>query len=176
MFFVAMPVDGRCTVQFIEWMVETITTSGMTLLLVTHDRAFLEDTCTSILELDEGRGFVHRVGGRGGYARYRQLRAERRKAQAELAQDAKVCTPPLPLHSSTSYDIPGQSLACCTRGFCHTLQVGKSANLGPCVALLVHDVVPITQAPAGVPHSRLAALEVMRLGVSPTPGEYSVPE
>lgn len=77
-------------VQFIEWMVETINTSGVTLLLVTHDRAFLEDTCLSILELDEGRGFVHRVGGHGGYERYRQRRAERRKAQAEVAQDAKV--------------------------------------------------------------------------------------
>ena len=79
-------------VQFIEWMVETINTSGVTLLLVTHDRAFLEDTCSSILELDEGRGFLHRVGGRGGYERYRQRRAERRKAQAEAAQDAKVCS------------------------------------------------------------------------------------
>eukprot|EP00892_Ulva_mutabilis_P000570 jgi/Ulvmu1/10513/UM064_0051.1 len=77
-------------VQFIEWMVHTIKTSGVTLLLVTHDRAFLEDTCTSILELDEGRGFVHNVGGRGGYERYRQRRAERRKAQAKLAQDARV--------------------------------------------------------------------------------------
>lgn len=81
-------------VQFIEWMVNAIKTSGVTLLLVTHDRAFLEDTCTCILELDEGRGFVHRVGGQGGYERYRQRRAERRKAQAELAQDARVSSLP----------------------------------------------------------------------------------
>lgn len=85
-----------CAVQFIEWMVQTIKTSGVTLLLVTHDRAFLEDTCTAILELDEGRGFVHQVGGHGGYERYRQRRAERRKAQAKLAQDARVCATCLP--------------------------------------------------------------------------------
>lgn len=77
--------------QFIKWMTETILEENMTLLLVTHDRAFMEATCTKILELDSGHGYVHSVGGDGSYAAFRKLREERRAAQAAAAQDAKVC-------------------------------------------------------------------------------------
>lgn len=76
--------------QFIRWMTETIIAADMTLLLVTHDRAFMESTCTKILELDNGCGYVHSVGGPGSYERFRKLRDDRRAAQAAAAQDAKV--------------------------------------------------------------------------------------
>lgn len=81
----------ECALQFIDWMTSTIKDLGATLLLVTHDRAFMEDCCTSILELDSGRGYVHNVGGRGSYQQFRERRAERRAAQAAAAADAKVC-------------------------------------------------------------------------------------
>jgi ABC transport system ATP-binding/permease protein len=71
-------------------MSETIRTSDKALLLVTHDRAFMEETCTSILELDDGQGYVHQISGPGSYSRFVLRRAERQQAQAAAAQDAKV--------------------------------------------------------------------------------------
>ena len=76
--------------QFIRWMTETINNAGMTLLLVTHDRAFMEATCTQILELDGTHGYVHRVGGEGSYEMFRERRQERRDAQTAAADAAKV--------------------------------------------------------------------------------------
>lgn len=81
---------GWFVLQFIEWMTKTIKECAATLLLVTHDRAFMEDCCTSILELDGGKGYVHNVGGPGSYEKFTQRRAERRAAQAAAAADAKV--------------------------------------------------------------------------------------
>lgn len=76
---------------FITWMTDTINdNAGVTIMLVTHDRAFMEATCTKILELDGGRGYVHDIGGEGSYERFRERRAERRAAQASAAQDARV--------------------------------------------------------------------------------------
>ena len=82
--------QGKGAMQFIEWMTNTIRESAATLLLVTHDRAFMEECCTSILELDSGKGYVHNVGGSGSYQRFRQRRADQRAAQAAAAADAKV--------------------------------------------------------------------------------------
>lgn len=164
-----MPANRQCTVQFIEWMVETINTSGVTLLLVTHDRAFLEDTCTSILELDEARGFLHRVGGRGGYARYRQLRAERRKAQAELAQDAKVRTTPPPLHQQHQLQ-RSPAVACLTHMAILPYSAGTSINRAPvwhCSCTACCASRRRLQACRIVVHQ----LKVVRHGVSPAPSE-----
>lgn len=46
----------------------------VTLVVVTHDRYFLESICTGILELDNGGAFLHSVAGPGCYDRYRQVR------------------------------------------------------------------------------------------------------
>lgn len=86
----AQNVTDMVRVQFIRWMTNTINEADMTLLLVTHDRAFMEATCTSILELDGGRGYVHRVGGAGSYEEFRARRQERRDAQTAAAEAAKA--------------------------------------------------------------------------------------
>ena len=50
-----------------------LTGSNTTLILVTHDRAFMESVCTGILELDQGTAHLHSFGGPGSYDRFRQV-------------------------------------------------------------------------------------------------------
>jgi ABC transport system ATP-binding/permease protein len=57
----------------IEWIEGHISASNMTLLLVTHDRYFLDKVCNRILELDGGH--IQRYVG--NYAYYLEKRAER---------------------------------------------------------------------------------------------------
>ncbi len=59
--------------EMIEWLEEYLSTSKMTLLMVTHDRYFLDRVCNEILSL-EGGG-VHRY--RGSYAYYLEKKEER---------------------------------------------------------------------------------------------------
>ena len=42
-------------IEAIEWMEEYLTSRGLTLIFVTHDRAFLRRVATRIVELDRGR-------------------------------------------------------------------------------------------------------------------------
>lgn len=77
--------------QFISWMSDTILSDDMTILLVTHDRAFMEAMCTKVLELDHGKGYLYDLGGPGSYKEFQLRRQERRGAEAAAAQDARVC-------------------------------------------------------------------------------------
>ncbi len=54
-------------------MEERLTGSNTTLILVTHDRVFMEAVCTGILELDQGTAHLHSFGGPGSYDRFRQV-------------------------------------------------------------------------------------------------------
>jgi len=63
-------VVGR---QAIQWLEQRLTARGSTLAMVTHDRAFMEATCTGILELDSDGAHLHSFGGPGSYARFRQV-------------------------------------------------------------------------------------------------------
>ena len=59
--------------QAIKWMEQRLTASNTTLILVTHDRMFMEAVCTGILELDQGTAHLHSFGGEGSYDRFRQV-------------------------------------------------------------------------------------------------------
>src|SRR5690606_3010261 len=50
-----------------------LTTANMTMLLVTHDRYFLDEICDEILELDNGTLYRHK----GNYSYYLEKKAER---------------------------------------------------------------------------------------------------
>ena len=54
-------------------MEERLTGSNTTLILVTHDRVFMEAVCTGILELDQGTAHLHSFGGPGSYNKFRQV-------------------------------------------------------------------------------------------------------
>ncbi len=53
-------------VEMIEWLEQYLGAAKVTLLLVTHDRYFLDQVCNEILELDQGRLFIHK----GDYAQF----------------------------------------------------------------------------------------------------------
>lgn len=60
-------------IETIEWLENLFTTGNKTVLLVSHDRYFLDAICTEIKELDQGSFF----GYRGTYAYFLEKKAER---------------------------------------------------------------------------------------------------
>ncbi|MEX0843702.1 MAG: ABC-F family ATP-binding cassette domain-containing protein [Balneolaceae bacterium] len=74
-------------VDMIEWLEAYLTKSSMTLLMVTHDRYFLDRVCNHILELDYGTLYHHN----GNYEYYLQKKAEREEVEAtEIAKAGKL--------------------------------------------------------------------------------------
>ncbi|MFI3283062.1 MAG: ABC-F family ATP-binding cassette domain-containing protein [Rikenellaceae bacterium] len=61
------------------WLEEYLTHSRMALLMVTHDRYFLDRVCNRILEIDEYQIFSYR----GNYSYYLEKREERKMAAAQ---------------------------------------------------------------------------------------------
>ena len=59
--------------DIIEWLEETLSTRSLALLVVTHDRYFLDQVCSVILELDGGELYAYK----GNYSYYMEKRAER---------------------------------------------------------------------------------------------------
>lgn len=58
----------------------------MTLMVVTHDRAFLEDVCNQIVELDRGSFYQYK----GNYNQYLEQKAERLKIEDLAVQSARA--------------------------------------------------------------------------------------
>lgn len=71
----------------IRWLTDLITSqrSKLTLLTVTHDRAFLEDVCDTILELDQGQFYTYD----GTYSTYLQGKEERLANEDQAFRAAK---------------------------------------------------------------------------------------
>jgi ATP-binding cassette subfamily F protein uup len=72
-------------IEMIEWLENTLSKSNLTLLMVTHDRYFLDKICNEILELDEGEIFRYR----GSYAYYLEKKAERDEMSVRSVEKAK---------------------------------------------------------------------------------------
>ena len=69
--------------QMIEWLENYLSRSNITLLMVTHDRYFLDRICSVILELDEETIYTYH----GNYAYFLEKRAQRLEvARAEVAR------------------------------------------------------------------------------------------
>ncbi len=66
-----------------EWLEEYLKKSKAALLMITHDRYFLDQVTNRIWELDQGRIY----GYTGGYTRFLELKAAR--AESELATERK---------------------------------------------------------------------------------------
>src|SRR5690606_13891402 len=63
-------------IEMIEWLEGYLSQANITLLMVTHDRYFLDRICNKILELYEGELYVHQ----GNYSYYLRKSAEREEA------------------------------------------------------------------------------------------------
>ncbi len=64
------------------WLEERLRERDGSLLLVTHDRYFLDRVATRILELDRGRVYLHEAG----YARFLERQADRWSAESTVEQ------------------------------------------------------------------------------------------
>ena len=72
--------------EMIEWLEKYLSRSSMTLLMVTHDRYFLDRVCSVILELDNKTLYTYR-GNYGYYLEKRQERVDAMTAQIQRAQN-----------------------------------------------------------------------------------------
>ena len=69
--------------QMIEWLENLLRRSTMAILMVTHDRYFLDRICSSIIEMDNSRIYTYQ----GNYAYYLEKRQERiDNMNAEIAR------------------------------------------------------------------------------------------
>jgi ABC transport system ATP-binding/permease protein len=74
-------------IEMIEWLESFLTTGNKTLLLVTHDRYFLDNICNQIIELERSKLFIYK----GNYSYFLEKKAERETADnAELSKNLNL--------------------------------------------------------------------------------------
>lgn len=70
-------------ISMVEWLESYLTRQRVTLIMVTHDRYFLDNVCSRILEIDREQPFIYD----GNYDYYLRKRSERHEVMsAELAK------------------------------------------------------------------------------------------
>ncbi|RLJ73534.1 ABC-F family ATP-binding cassette domain-containing protein [Pedobacter alluvionis] len=67
-------------IDTIEWLEKLLTTGQKTILLVTHDRYFLDNVCNTIVELDRGKIYNYN----GNYAYFLEKKSEREALDATV--------------------------------------------------------------------------------------------
>lgn len=72
-------------VDMVEWLEHYLDKENVTLLLVTHDRYFLDTVCKEIWELDGSNMYVYK----GGYANYLEKKAARIESDASSIDKAR---------------------------------------------------------------------------------------
>lgn len=83
-FLIMDEPTNHLDVEMVEWMENYLSRQNTTLLLVTHDRYFLDTVCQEIWELDRGKLYTYQ----GDYANYLERKAAR--MESELATAAKT--------------------------------------------------------------------------------------
>ncbi|HNE49566.1 MAG TPA: ABC-F family ATP-binding cassette domain-containing protein [Chitinophagales bacterium] len=84
--FILDEPTNHLDMDMIEWLEDYLGKNNITLLMITHDRYFLENICNEILELDGGILYKHR----GNYSKYlenKELREEHQRINVEKAQN-----------------------------------------------------------------------------------------
>lgn len=71
-------------IEMIEWLENYLAKSTTTLLMVTHDRYFLDRVCNHIIEIDQGNLYHHK----GNYSYYLQKKAERQEIEEQSINKA----------------------------------------------------------------------------------------
>jgi ATP-binding cassette subfamily F protein uup len=71
----------------IEWLEKLLTEGAKTILMVTHDRYFLDNVCNQIIEIDNGKIFPYQ----GTYGYYLEKKAERESAmEAQFQKNSNL--------------------------------------------------------------------------------------
>jgi ATP-binding cassette subfamily F protein uup len=74
-------------IEMIEWLEKYLSSSSLTILMVTHDRYFLDRVCGSIIEMGNGKIYHHR----GNYSYFLRKKSEREEVQkTETAKAQKL--------------------------------------------------------------------------------------
>lgn len=74
-------------IEMIEWLEHYLSAGDLTILLVTHDRYFLDSVCNSIIEIDNGQLY----GYKGDFQYYLEKKAERVSAEsAEIDRNRNI--------------------------------------------------------------------------------------
>ncbi|MXV14716.1 ABC-F family ATP-binding cassette domain-containing protein [Hufsiella ginkgonis] len=80
--FILDEPTNHLDIEMIEWLESFLTTGKKTILMVTHDRYFLDNVCTQIYELEFGKLYVYR----GNYSYFLEKKAEREAENATALQ------------------------------------------------------------------------------------------
>ena len=74
-------------VAMIEWLEDYLNKAKITLLMVTHDRYFLDAVCNEIIEIDQQQVYIHQ----GNYDYFLEQKAHRNEvASSELLKDKNI--------------------------------------------------------------------------------------
>ncbi|MBO9682901.1 MAG: ABC-F family ATP-binding cassette domain-containing protein [Flavisolibacter sp.] len=72
-------------VEMVEWLEHYLNKENVTLLLVTHDRYFLDNVCNEVWELENGKLYFHK----GDYENFLEKKAQREESEAASIDKAK---------------------------------------------------------------------------------------
>jgi ATP-binding cassette subfamily F protein uup len=72
-------------VEMVEWLEHYLNKENSTLLMVTHDRYFLDTVCEEIWELENGTLYIHK----GDYANFLEKKAQREESEAASIDKAR---------------------------------------------------------------------------------------
>lgn len=82
-FLILDEPTNHLDLEMIEWLEEFLKTSNLTLLMVTHDRYFLENVCNEIIELENQQIYKYK----GSYSYYLEKKEEREEnLQSEIGK------------------------------------------------------------------------------------------
>jgi ATP-binding cassette subfamily F protein uup len=84
-FLILDEPTNHLDVEMIEWLEEYFSRSSSTLLMVTHDRYFLDRVCTEIIELETGSLYRYK----GNYSYFLEHQAERVDIQNKEVEKAR---------------------------------------------------------------------------------------
>ena len=84
-FLILDEPTNHLDLEIIDWLEEYLTRSNITLLMVTHDRYFLDRVCNIIIELDQHKTWQYD----GNYSYYLQKKQERQEIKAAEADKAR---------------------------------------------------------------------------------------
>lgn len=74
-------------IETIEWLESLLTTNQKTVIFITHDRYFLDNVCTEIRELDQGKLYTYK----GKYSYFLEKKAERESlSEIELEKNISL--------------------------------------------------------------------------------------
>ena len=84
-FLILDEPTNHLDLEVIEWLENYLATANLTLLMVTHDRYFLDKVTNEILEIDQGQIFKYK----GSYANFLEKKSEREASEAATVDKAK---------------------------------------------------------------------------------------